>query len=163
MDCVVHLRHLQAVSSCIAHCREHWLTRNKAKASTTATLTKASTTLATSTVKASSTSCASVTSVAVTFNELETTTYGQTIKLVGSISQLGSWNTANAVTLSAADYTSANPLWFVTVQLAPGTVLQYKFINVASSGTVTYEADPNHTYTVPSCTATATINNTWQS
>lgn len=111
----------------------------------------------------SSASCASVTSVAVTFDELATTTYGETIKLVGSISQLGSWDTANAVTLSSAYYTSANPLWFVTVQLAPGTIIQYKFINVASSGTATYEADPNHTYTVPSCTATITFSNTWQS
>jgi len=158
-----HLHHLyqpQAVSCCTSDVNEYLLIRDKDKASTTSA--KASTTLATLLTKTPATSCASVTSVAITFNELEITTYGQTIKLAGSISQLGSWNTANAVALSAAKYTSSNPLWFVTLQLAPGTVFQYKFINVASSGTVTYEADPNHTYTVPSCTATVTINNTWQ-
>jgi hypothetical protein len=79
---------------------------------------------------------------------------------VGSIAALGSWDTSDAIALSASKYTTADPLWFVTINLAPGTVILYKFINVASSGTVTWEADPNHTYTVP--TAAATVSNTWQ-
>lgn len=111
----------------------------------------------------SSTSCATATSVAVTFDETATTTYGETIKISGSISALGDWDTSSAVALSAADYTSANPLWFVTLSLVPGTVVQYKYINVDSSGTVTWEADPNHTYTVPaSCATAVTVSNTWQ-
>jgi hypothetical protein len=101
--------------------------------------------------------------VAVTFDETITTTYGETIKISGSIAALGTWNPSSAVTLSASKYTTANPLWFVTLNLAPGTVIQYKYINVASSGTVTWEADPNHTYTVPvSCATAATVSNTWQ-
>jgi hypothetical protein len=77
---------------------------------------------------------------------------------------LGDWDTSSAVALSASEYTSSNPLWFVTLSLAPGTVIQYKYINVNSAGTVTWEADPNHTYTVPaSCATTATVSNTWQS
>jgi alpha-amylase len=99
----------------------------------------------------------------VTFDEKVTTAFGQTIKIAGNISALGSWNTANAVTLSAANYTSSNPLWFVTLNLAPGQVVEYKYINVAQNGAVTWEADPNHTYTVPSaCTAQPTVTNTWQ-
>jgi hypothetical protein len=40
---------------------------------------------------------------------------------------------------------------------------RYKYINVASDGAVTWEADPNHTYTVPAtCATAATINDTWQ-
>jgi hypothetical protein len=51
----------------------------------------------------------------------------------------------------------------VTLSLAPGTVIQYKYINVNSAGTVTWEADPNHTYTVPaSCATATTVSNTWQ-
>jgi hypothetical protein len=51
----------------------------------------------------------------------------------------------------------------VTISLAAGTVIQYKFINVASNGDVTWEADPNHTYTVPvSCATAVTVDNTWQ-
>jgi hypothetical protein len=54
-------------------------------------------------------------------------------------------------------------LWDVTISLAAGTVIQYKFINVASNGDVTWEADPNHTYTVPvSCATAVMVDNTWQ-
>jgi 1,4-alpha-glucan branching enzyme len=82
---------------------------------------------------------------------------------VGSIAALGSWDTSKAISMSAASYTAAKPVWTVTINLPPGTAFSYKFINVASSGTVTWEADPNHTYTVPSSCATAQVSNTWQS
>lgn len=104
------------------------------------------------------------TSVTVTFDETVTTTYGETIKIAGNVTALGNWAASSAVTLSASQYTSSNPLWFVTLSLTPGMVLQYKYINVDSSGAVTWEADPNHTYTVPaSCSTAAIVANTWQS
>ncbi|TAQ89169.1 hypothetical protein B7494_g2562 [Chlorociboria aeruginascens] len=103
----------------------------------------------------STSSCAAATSVAVTFNEVITTTYGDTIKISGSVSQLGDWDSDNAVALSASEYTSSDPLWSGTVSFPAGTVIQYKFINVDSSGSVTWEADPNHTYTVPTTCATS--------
>lgn len=115
------------------------------------------------TTTTTSTACATATSVAVTFDELATTTYGETIKISGDVSALGNWDTADAIALSAADYTSSDPLWFGTVSFAPGTVIEYKYINVASDGDVTWEADPNHTYTVPaSCATAVTVSNTWQ-
>lgn len=83
--------------------------------------------------------CTTVSSVAITFNVAESTTFGETILLAGSISQLGSWNTANAVPLSAVDYQSEYPRWFVTVSLPAGTMFQYKFIKEESSGSITYE------------------------
>jgi hypothetical protein len=68
------------------------------------------------------------------------------------------------VALSASQYTTSNPLWSVTVNLPPGTVIQYKFINVESSGTRVWEADPNRSYTVPaSCATAATVSDSWQS
>ncbi|KAJ0121021.1 glycosylhydrolase family 13-2 [Diaporthe amygdali] len=100
------------------------------------------------------------TSVPVTFNELVTTSYGTTIKLSGSVAALGSWDTSKAIALDASQYTSANPLWYATVNLAPSSVVQYKFLKVAGSS-VTWEADPNHTLTVP-CSAT-TVASSWQS
>jgi len=110
----------------------------------------------------STSSCATATSVAVTFNELVTTTYGETIKISGSTSQLGSWDTDNAIALSAADYTANDPLWFVTILLPAGQSMQYKFINVATDGTVTWQDGDNLEYTVPTgCSTTATVNNTW--
>lgn len=135
----------------------------------TATTTRSTTatgTATTTTSKASSsttTSCAAASSVAVTFSEKKVTAYGDTIKISGSVAALGSWNTGNAVALSASAYTSANPVWSGTITLAAGTVIQYKYILVSSSGTVTWEADPNHTYTVPATCATAvSVSNTWQ-
>ncbi|KAH8593274.1 alpha-amylase [Bisporella sp. PMI_857] len=117
----------------------------------------------TTTAKPTSTTSGSCpTTVAVTFNELVTTVVGQTIKIVGNNAQLGNWATASGVALSASRYTSSNPLWYVTLNLAPGTALQYKYIKVESSGTVTWESDPNRSYTVPSCVATATVNDSWR-
>ena len=109
------------------------------------------------------TSCTLATSIAVTFNELATTVFGQSIKIVGDVATLGSWNTANAIALSASGYTSSNPLWSMTIVFAPGTIITYKFINVASSGAVTWEKDPNHTFTVPaSCATAVTVSGSWQ-
>ena len=129
------------------------------KSGGTTTTTSKPTTSKTST----SSTCATATSVAVTFDETVTTTYGETIKIAGDVSALGNWDTDDAYALSAADYTSSDPLWFATISFSPGTVIQYKYINVASDGDVTWEADPNHTYTVPaSCATAATVSNTWQ-
>jgi len=121
------------------------------------------TTTTTSTKTTTSGTC-TATSVAVTFNELVTTTYGQTIKIVGDVDALGKWNTASAIALSASQYSSGNPLWSATINLGAGQVIQYKYINVQSDGSVSWEADPNHTYTVPATCATAvTKADKWQS
>lgn len=126
--------------------------------------TGTSTTTTTTSSSSTGTSCATpVSSVAVTFDELVTTTVGETIKLVGNTTQLGSWNTGSAIALSAAQYTSSNPLWTVTISLPAGSAILYKFINVASDGTVTWESDPNRSYTVPAgCTSTATVSDSWR-
>lgn len=100
----------------------------------------------------------------MTFDETVTTNFGQTIKIAGNVPALGNWNTDDAVALSAEDYTSSSHLWNIGISFAPGTVIQYKFINVASNGDVTWEADPNHTYTVPATGAAAvSVQNSWQS
>ncbi|KAI2469741.1 carbohydrate-binding module family 20 protein [Annulohypoxylon bovei var. microspora] len=107
---------------------------------------------------------ASGSTVALTFNQDVVTSYGDTIKIVGSISALGSWDVSKAPALSASQYTSANPLWSVTLSLAAGTTFEYKFVKVSSSGTVTWESDPNRSYTVPSsCSLTAQdVASTWR-
>ncbi|KAK0970451.1 hypothetical protein LTR54_017953 [Friedmanniomyces endolithicus] len=119
---------------------------------------KPCTTLATMT-RTSPTACATPTSIAVTFQETASTVSNQTLKLVGSISQLGSWNTADAVPLTKSTATS----WAATLDLAPGTAFQYKYVKVMGNGTVIYEADPNHSYTVAeACGKLVTIGNLWQ-
>lgn len=129
--------------------------------SATTTSVSGTTTSATTT---STTACTTPTSVAVTFDEIATTTYGENVYIVGSISQLGSWNTNNAVALSASKYTSSNNLWYVTINLPAGTTFQYKYIRKETDGTIKWESDPNRSYTVPSgCgVSTATENDTWR-
>jgi glucoamylase len=132
--------------------------------SSSTTTASSTSTGSSSTTTTSSTSVPTATTVAVTFDETVTTTYGETIKIAGNVAALGNWDTGSAIALSADQYTSSNPLWHGTVSFAAGTVIQYKYINVASDGTVTWEADPNHTYTVPATTATVvTVSNLWQS
>ncbi|KAK5129687.1 hypothetical protein LTR08_002979 [Meristemomyces frigidus] len=104
----------------------------------------------------------SATSVGVTFNVLVTTSWQQSVMLVGSISQLGTWSPSSGVALSASQYTSTNPLWSATVNLAPGTSFTYKYVVIGVDGTVTWEQDPNRSYTVPSSGTTATESDTWQ-
>jgi hypothetical protein len=136
---------------------------SKAASTTLATSTTKSATSTSTTSAASSASCSAVSTVAVTFAETVSTTYGQTIKVVGSISQLGSWDTGSAVALSAAQYTSSNPLWSATVSLPAGTTFEYKFVTVGTDGSVKWESDPNRSYTVPQgCSSAVTVASTWK-
>ncbi|KAL2808321.1 glycoside hydrolase superfamily [Aspergillus granulosus] len=120
----------------------------------------------TSTPTATSTACASATATArsVTFNERVTTAYGENIFLTGSISQLGSWDTSKAVALSAAKYTSSDPLWTVTVTLPVGTSFEYKFVKKLQDGSITWESDPNRSSQVESgCNGVAqVIDSSWR-
>lgn len=111
----------------------------------------------------SPTDCTVASNVAVTFNELVNTVPGQTIKIAGSIPQLGNWSPASAPALSASQYTSSRPLWSHTVTLPAGTTFQYKYINVQSDGQVRWESDPNRSYTVPrSCVQSVVVDTTWR-
>jgi hypothetical protein len=112
----------------------------------------------------SATSCGvPISTVAVSFNSKTVTSVGQTIKVVGSISQLGSWNTGSAPGLSADKYTASSPLWSTTINLPAGTSYEYKFIRVESNGAVTYESGANRLYTVPKgCDGKATIETQWK-
>ncbi|KAK7185432.1 hypothetical protein DPSP01_001949 [Paraphaeosphaeria sporulosa] len=131
---------------------------NPASSSTQATTATATASKTSSTIASTPTSG----TVAVKFNEKATTVVGQTIKIAGSISQLGSWDTSKAVALSASQYTSSNPLWSTTINLPAGTSFEYKFIRVESSGSVTYESGDNRKYTVPATGSTATVETTWK-
>ncbi|MCJ1356896.1 MAG: hypothetical protein MMC33_006892 [Icmadophila ericetorum] len=109
------------------------------------------------------TPCTQVTQVLTTFNLQETTTYGQDLYIVGNITALGSWNTANAIALSASKYSSSNPLWYVSISFPVGESFQYKYIDKDGSST-TYENGNNRVYTVPrGCSSTDVEDDVWQS
>jgi glucoamylase len=114
------------------------------------------------------TGCLNPAEVYVTFNSKTTTVWGQNVKLVGSSAELGSWNVANAVPLSAVSYTSSNPLWSITVPMKAGQAVTYKYIKVGSDGSVTWESDPNRTLAVAAAAAATgtcvaqTTDDTWR-
>ncbi|KAK4229500.1 family 13 putative glycoside hydrolase [Podospora fimiseda] len=95
-----------------------------------------------------------LTSADITFNHLASTSFGENIKLVGNVTALGNWTPATGVALGASQYTNSNPLWSGTVKLTPASVIQYKFVKIGSSGSATWESDPNRVYTVPCAAAT---------
>ncbi|KAF7292118.1 Alpha-amylase [Mycena indigotica] len=115
--------------------------------------------------------------VAVSWAETATTTFGENIFLVGSISQLGNWAPASALPLSSASY----PVWTITVNLPPNTNFQYKFIRKETDGSVrafympsldvhlfsllfvqvVWESDPNRSVTTVG-SGTQTISTSWR-
>lgn len=139
------------------------LTSGSASATTTITATPTSAT-SSSTTTSTTTACTTPSTVAVTFNVIATTTYGENIYIVGSISQLGNWDTGNAVALSASKYTSSNNLWYVDIDLPAGTAFEYKYIRKETDGSIVWESDPNRSYTVPSScgVSTASESDTWR-
>ncbi|WP_329564725.1 carbohydrate-binding module family 20 domain-containing protein [Kitasatospora sp. NBC_01266] len=94
--------------------------------------------------------------VSETFNETETTSWGQSVYLVGSIPALGNWNPSAAIPLSSANY----PVWGGTLSLPANTSFQYKYLIKDSSGNVTWENGANHS--AASGSSGGTLNDTWQ-
>ncbi|SBT46663.1 carbohydrate-binding module family 20 domain-containing protein [Micromonospora narathiwatensis] len=95
--------------------------------------------------------------IATAFNATVTTYYGQNVFVVGNVAALGAWNPASAVALSSADY----PVWRATVNLPPGTAVEYKYVKKNPDGSVTWESGGNRSFTTPS-TGTYTNNDTWK-
>jgi len=124
-----------------------------------------STTTTSATTSTTMSACTKATALPVLFKETVTTSYGENIYISGSISQLGNWDTSKVIALSADQYTSSNPLWYVSITLPVGTSFEYKFIKKTSgSSSVTWESDPNRSYTVPTACSgtTATAAATWR-
>ena len=107
--------------------------------------------------------CTTSPSVSVTFNILSSTSPGQSVFVVGSTSELGTWDTSKALELSAEIYTNGLPLWLGTATLDSGAALQYKYFRTEQDGTVVWEEGDNRTYTVPtSCRSSAAVDDAWR-
>ncbi|KAK6080848.1 starch binding domain-containing protein [Seiridium cupressi] len=126
--------------------------------STTATATATATATTSASSAPAPTATGGTDGCAVAFDAVVTAATGTTVKVVGSISQLGSWDTGSAIAL-----TSANSTWSTTVAIPAGTSFEYKYIQVDDSGSVTWENDPNRAYSVDaSCANTVSVDDTWQ-
>jgi alpha-amylase len=100
------------------------------------------------------TTCAGI---AVTFEENATTVWGQNVYVTGSIAALSNWNTGSAIALSSAAY----PIWRGTVNIAPSTSFEYKFIKKDGSGNVVWESGANRAYATPATPCSVTVSSTW--
>ncbi|MUL40925.1 hypothetical protein FZ103_06950 [Streptomonospora sp. PA3] len=69
------------------------------------------------------------------------TWYGQNVRVVGSVPELGSWNPDEGLRLSTDD--SSYPTWSGAVDLPAGTDFEYKLVKVDPDGTVTWESGAN--------------------
>ena len=87
--------------------------------------------------------CSNPSLAPVLFEETVTINSGDVIYIVGSISQLGSWNTSQAIQLSppSSGYAYSDPSWSVTVRLPTNTSVQYKYFRM-NNGTTSWECDP---------------------
>ena len=98
--------------------------------------------------------------VTFTVNNAASTNNGDYIFLTGSTIELGNWGTT--FDTAVGPMLDPNyPNWFLNMSLPAGITVQFKFIKIASDGTVTWENGSNHSYAVPS-SGTGNVNVSWQ-
>ncbi len=86
------------------------------------------------------------------------TVSGQDLYVVGSVPELGGWDTTKAVKLNCVSSSQwSGPVFFFA---SKGAAIQYKYI-WKQGATTTYEGGSNRNYTVPTSGA-GTRNDTWQ-
>ncbi|MGH9494760.1 MAG: alpha-amylase family glycosyl hydrolase [Candidatus Sulfotelmatobacter sp.] len=98
--------------------------------------------------------------VTFTVNNATPTSPGDYIFLTGSTIELGNWGTTFDTAIGPM-LDPSYPNWFLNTAMPAGAVIQFKFIKIAASGTVTWENGSNHQYTVPA-SGTGSVNVTWQ-
>jgi len=105
----------------------------------TTTSSGTSTTLATTTTtSATSATSTALCNIAVQFREavLGGLPSNTTLKIIGSITELGSWNVDLGVPLSFQENSPEAPVWSVTIDIAPNVTIYWNYIQVNSSGAV---------------------------
>ncbi|KAL5334967.1 Six-hairpin glycosidase-like protein [Aspergillus crustosus] len=80
--------------------------------------------------------CQTPTTVSVTLEVTASTVWGEEIRVVGSTDAFGNWDLAKGVVLHSDRYTPSRPIWFATVRLPPGEIVEYKYIRMSSGSAV---------------------------
>ncbi|CAK5262997.1 unnamed protein product [Mycena citricolor] len=94
--------------------------------------------------------------VAVTFNVVATTVFGENIYLVGNVDALQGWNTNNALLMPNPNY----PTWSITVNLPASSDIQYKYIRKVNGNFESWESGNNNEFTSPA-SGTFVTHDTW--
>jgi alpha-amylase len=100
--------------------------------------------------------------VTVIFNEAADTNFGTSIYVVGSITELASWNTGNARPLTWLNGQGTRGNWRATLTLPANTAVEYKYIKKDGAGNVTWESGANRTFTTGTGGTTQTRNDSWK-
>lgn len=100
--------------------------------------------------------------VAVTFNEAADTFFGQNIFVTGSIAELASWSTANAVPLSWISGSGTRGNWRVTATLPASTHVEYKYIKKDGSNNVIWESGANRVLDTGAGGTSQTTSDAWK-
>lgn len=98
--------------------------------------------------------------VTFTVDNATPTNPGDYIFLTGSTVELGSWGTTWDTAIGPM-LDPNYPNWFLNVSAPAGAQIQFKFIKIASNGSVTWENGNNHTFTVPT-SGVGFVNVNWQ-
>ncbi|WP_119673447.1 alpha-amylase family glycosyl hydrolase [Deinococcus sp. RM] len=97
------------------------------------------------------------TTTKVTFQVTASTTLGQNVFLVGDVTELKAWDTANALSMTPSGCSGSTCTWTsAPIELKSNAGIQFKFIKKSGSS-VSWEGGSNRTYTVPA-TGTASYN-----
>ncbi|KAM0745673.1 glucoamylase [Meredithblackwellia eburnea MCA 4105] len=100
--------------------------------------------------------------VLVTFHQIATTYYGESIWIVGASDELGAWNPDKAIVLSAAEYTSPHPLWVVELLFPASSTIEYKFIRKEADGSIIWEDGENRVLTTNTAGSRQFISSSWK-
>ncbi|MCB5167655.1 hypothetical protein LG634_22845 [Streptomyces bambusae] len=118
--------------------------------------------LATATATATATAAHAATAppdrTTVTFDVRTTTTWGEGVYVTGSTAELGSWDPARAVPLSAAGY----PAWSATATAAADTPVLFKYLIKRPDGQVVWEQGADRLLTTPPGTAALTLHDVFR-
>ncbi|KAM0230057.1 hypothetical protein ACHAP5_011477 [Fusarium lateritium] len=97
------------------------------------------------------------TTITFTVKDVDVTS-DQKVYVVGSVTELSNWSPEDGIAL-----TESNGLWTVKVKIPSDTTFEYKYIKKTSSGTVTWESDPNNrAVTGSKCGSASTLDDEWR-
>ncbi|MDR0138937.1 alpha-amylase family glycosyl hydrolase [Metabacillus idriensis] len=84
---------------------------------------------------------------------------GQSIYIVGNVSELGNWDASKAAGPMYNQVITKYPAWYYDVSVPAGRNIEFKFIKKDASGNVVWESGANHVYTTPSSGPGTSISN----
>lgn len=73
----------------------------------------------------------------------------------------GNWAVSNVAPLTANAYTSARPLWELTIAFPPSTTISYSYVFEQFNGSFTFEPGNNTLTTGPCGSALQTVEDSW--